>query len=107
MSAINVRAIKDGYYGDIYRREGEVFEIADSDAFSDSWMVAVDGKGEALAKQPGKGKKTAKQVKEEASAARSTIEGEKANKQSAMAATLGTLEPEMDTEEASKQETAK
>ena len=35
---IKVRAIADGYYGHIRRREGDVFVIENEQAFSSKWM---------------------------------------------------------------------
>lgn len=34
----------DGYYGDIRRREGDVFLIANEEAFSTRWMEYVDAR---------------------------------------------------------------
>jgi len=39
---IKVRAIRMGYYDHIRRREGDVFVIANEQAFSDKWMEKVD-----------------------------------------------------------------
>lgn len=39
--AIRVQAKAQGYYGDILRRVGDVFDIADETAFSDKWMRRV------------------------------------------------------------------
>jgi hypothetical protein len=39
---IRVRAIRLGYYDEIRRREGDVFTIANEQAFSETWMQRVD-----------------------------------------------------------------
>jgi len=39
---IKVRAIRVGYYDHVRRREGDVFIIANEQAFSEKWMEQVD-----------------------------------------------------------------
>lgn len=39
---IKVRAIQDGYYDHIRRREGDVFVLTSERAFSERWMEHVD-----------------------------------------------------------------
>jgi hypothetical protein len=41
---VKVRATKMGYYGDIRRRVGDVFIVAEGDPLSDTWMEPVDRK---------------------------------------------------------------
>ncbi|MDR5772081.1 MULTISPECIES: hypothetical protein [unclassified Caballeronia] len=41
--SIKVIATRAGYYGS-YREPGDEFEIADEQAFHDSWMEKIDGK---------------------------------------------------------------
>jgi hypothetical protein len=41
-TAIRVRAIQMGYYGDMRRRVGDVFTITDEALFSKRWMERVD-----------------------------------------------------------------
>lgn len=40
---IEVRATAPGYYGLIYRREGDVFEVESEAALSAAWMERTDG----------------------------------------------------------------
>lgn len=40
---IKVVAIAKGYYGQ-FREPGDEFEVADEEAFHDSWMERLDGK---------------------------------------------------------------
>lgn len=41
---IKVIATKQGYYGH-FREVGDEFEVEDKNAFHDSWMEKLDGKG--------------------------------------------------------------
>lgn len=41
---LRVRATRLGYYGDMRRREGDVFTIADESLFSEKWMERVTAK---------------------------------------------------------------
>jgi hypothetical protein len=71
MSEIAVRAVKDGYYDDVYRKTGDDFVIGKTEDFSGNWMVAIDASGNALAKQPtvGGAARTAKEARALADAA--------------------------------------
>ncbi len=91
MSEMKVRAIMDGYYEEVYRKVGDEFVISDADDFSKRWMVAIDGNGNALAKQPAVkgGRKPAKEARAEADVALGIQGGRQANIESAMAASLG------------------
>lgn len=42
--AIRVRALRLGYYGDIRRRVGDIFNIQDEKHFSTRWMERLDPK---------------------------------------------------------------
>lgn len=82
MSEISVRAVKDGYYDDVYRKTGDDFVVAGQDGFSSLWMVAIDASGNALARQPTvggavKSAKEAKALAEAAAAAREQAASEK------------------------------
>lgn len=98
MSAtLKVRAIKDGFYDNVYRREGEEFMLDDKSAFSAKWMAAIDEEGNALKRQPVKGDLSSEQVSDAADAALGTQGAVQANRESAMSATLGQLERVVDT----------